>query len=217
MCPKTMLGRASNSGRWYPNSTKKIRHVKRRGSDPRGLYAILGVSPNATHSEIVSAGRRKMLETHPDHGGDVSEFMAAREAFTTLRDEKKRAGYDVEDVTPRFVRNSIQHFNGGGDDLGVLMGVVVREEEGIGSPAWLKEPWSVLTESDEKKALEWLWLVVDVARDFDYEGEIRTGVVASDKTFIRQDDIALIGIGKEPDLAAARLFVLSQKVGYKDD
>lgn len=155
-----------------------------------------------------------MLETHPDHGGDVGEFMAVREAFTTLRDERKRADYDVEDVTPRFIRNSIQHC--GSDNLGVLMGVVVREGENISSPAWLKEPWSVLTESDEKKALEWLWLVVDVARDFDYEGEIRTGVVASDKTFLRQDDIALIGIGKEPDLAAARLYVLSQKVGYKD-
>jgi curved DNA-binding protein CbpA len=212
-----MLVRASGSGKWHPNSTKRIRLVRRKRTDARGLYAALGVDATASREEIVSAGHRRMIETHPDHGGDVNEFMLVREAFVTLRDEAKRAEYDIEDRVCRQQENPSNNI-AGSPAIDVVMEVVLREDDGYERPpAWYKEPWTVLTESDESAVLKWLWLLVDVARDFGYEGEIKAGIVASDKTFMRKDDIALIGIGKEPELVAAQMFVLSQKVGYKDD
>ena len=61
-------------------------------------YEILGVSKNATASEIKKAYRKKAIEFHPDKNpGDKNaeeSFKKAAEAYEILGDQNKRAKYD---------------------------------------------------------------------------------------------------------------------------
>lgn len=58
------------------------------------LYAILGVSPDATPDEIKRAYRRKARELHPDTGGDEEAFKEVQHAYHVLSDPDRRARYD---------------------------------------------------------------------------------------------------------------------------
>lgn len=73
--------------------------------DPRGLYAALGVPPDATPAEIQRSFRALMRRRHPDlhaagvgvsgagvDGGDDARRIL--ESFTVLRNPKLRAEYD---------------------------------------------------------------------------------------------------------------------------
>ena len=61
-------------------------------------YKILGVSENASESDIKSAYRELAKKYHPDkHKGDPkaeARFKEISEAYATLNDPKKRAQYD---------------------------------------------------------------------------------------------------------------------------
>jgi DnaJ-class molecular chaperone len=60
-------------------------------------YEILGVSEDASQSEIKQAYRRLTLKTHPDKNinGNDNEFKKLTEAFETLWDIDKRMQYDA--------------------------------------------------------------------------------------------------------------------------
>lgn len=58
------------------------------------LYAILGVSPDASTEEIKRAYRRKAREIHPDAGGDEEAFKEVTRAYRILSDPEQRAVYD---------------------------------------------------------------------------------------------------------------------------
>lgn len=64
----------------------------------RDFYDILGVSENATESDIKRAYRELAKKYHPDkHKGDSNaetRFKEISEAYATLNDPKKRAQYD---------------------------------------------------------------------------------------------------------------------------
>jgi molecular chaperone DnaJ len=64
----------------------------------KDFYSVLGVSKNATASEIKRAYRKLARELHPDHNpGDSSaenRFKAVSEAYDVLSDDRKRAEYD---------------------------------------------------------------------------------------------------------------------------
>ncbi len=61
----------------------------------RDYYEILGISKSATAEEIKRAYRKLAMEHHPDkHGGDDAKFKELGEAYDTLKDPQKRAGYD---------------------------------------------------------------------------------------------------------------------------
>jgi hypothetical protein len=73
--------------------------------DPDGLYARLGVTPDATQSSITLAYRRKARVLHPDvpRTGDAAAFVALKEAYDTLSNASARAAYDRsgrEEVRP---------------------------------------------------------------------------------------------------------------------
>jgi molecular chaperone DnaJ len=64
----------------------------------RDYYEVLGVSKNASESDIKSAYRKQALKYHPDRnqGNDEAEakFKEAAEAYSVLADADKRARYD---------------------------------------------------------------------------------------------------------------------------
>ena len=61
-------------------------------------YDILGISKNASESEIKKAYRKKAIKFHPDKNpGDKeaeSNFKKAAEAYEVLGDQQKRSKYD---------------------------------------------------------------------------------------------------------------------------
>lgn len=57
-------------------------------------YEKLGISRNASASEIKQAFRRKAKELHPDKGGDPKKFQEVNEAYDTLKDPQKKQMYD---------------------------------------------------------------------------------------------------------------------------
>lgn len=77
-----------------------------RNPDPRGYYALLHVSPEASRQDIGRAFRALMRRHHPDRyhpdirqlvtdlpdDGDVSAIL---HAFAVLRDARTRAEYDA--------------------------------------------------------------------------------------------------------------------------
>lgn len=60
----------------------------------RTFYEILGVNRNATQEEILAAYRKRCLETHPDRGGNETDFLNVRKGYEILSNPEKRVEYD---------------------------------------------------------------------------------------------------------------------------
>jgi len=79
-------------------------------AESANLYAVLGLTPQATQAEVSHAYRVLLLQHHPDtrgtgHGdsdvaadGSLQEILAA---YAVLRDPDRRAAYDRRTSTPR--------------------------------------------------------------------------------------------------------------------
>src|ERR671916_3138278 len=64
-------------------------------ADRINYYDVLGVSRNASQSEIKNAYRRLAKERHPDHaGGSEKEFSLLQEAHAVLSDPNRRRQHD---------------------------------------------------------------------------------------------------------------------------
>lgn len=61
----------------------------------RSFYEILGVSRKCSQEEIISAYRRKVIETHPDKGGDAILFQNVRKAYEILSNPDLRKKYNI--------------------------------------------------------------------------------------------------------------------------
>lgn len=57
-------------------------------------YQTLGISKNASESEIRKAYKAKSMKHHPDRGGNEEEFKKINEAYQTLKDPQKKQMYD---------------------------------------------------------------------------------------------------------------------------
>ncbi len=57
-------------------------------------YKILGVSREASQSDIKKAFRRLAHKYHPDKGGDDKQFHRINEAYQVLSDKQKKSQYD---------------------------------------------------------------------------------------------------------------------------
>lgn len=66
--------------------------------DPKGYYAVLGVSSSAEAAEIKAAYRRRAKELHPDRNrapDAAAQFLLLNEAYEALDDPASRALYDT--------------------------------------------------------------------------------------------------------------------------
>ena len=82
-----------------PNTTKGSKTGQGDGVAKRDYYEILGVSRDASESEIKRAYRKKAKELHPDRNPQdrkraEEEFKRVAEAYEVLSDPHKRAQYD---------------------------------------------------------------------------------------------------------------------------
>ena len=73
-------------------------------TDPKGLYAALGLANSATDDEIKKAYKRLALAHHPDKNPDdpetaKSKFQAISHAYSILSDSEKRQMYDEQGAT----------------------------------------------------------------------------------------------------------------------
>ncbi|ORX75315.1 DnaJ-domain-containing protein [Anaeromyces robustus] len=91
----------TNTNTEYSSSTSSSTSNTSRVHDLT-LYKILGVQPTATKEEIQKAFREKALKTHPDRFQKPEEKEKAKEkfqeiinAYTVLRDDKKKKHYDM--------------------------------------------------------------------------------------------------------------------------
>ena len=87
-----------------------------KGDEVDDYYSILGIGRDASASEITKAYRKLARENHPDRGGSTEKFQKLNEAYSTLKDPKKRRHYDLfgstrqsdvnpEDLGTMFARN----------------------------------------------------------------------------------------------------------------
>lgn len=60
----------------------------------RTFYDILSINKDATHEEILEAYRKKVIEVHPDKGGNTIDFMNVRKAYEILSNPDMRTKYD---------------------------------------------------------------------------------------------------------------------------
>lgn len=85
----------------------------------KSYYSILGVSPDATTSEVKNAYRRLAKQYHPDHeGGDSRKFRDIQEAYSVLSDSEKRRQYEHRTSgQPVRVRVNRPGYTGGAEPL----------------------------------------------------------------------------------------------------
>jgi hypothetical protein len=69
------------------------------------FYAVLGVEPSASHSQIRNAWRTQAKTNHPDHAGaaGLETMIAVNEAWDVLGDERLRHAYDHREELLAFL------------------------------------------------------------------------------------------------------------------
>uniref|UniRef100_H2ZN62 J domain-containing protein n=1 Tax=Ciona savignyi TaxID=51511 RepID=H2ZN62_CIOSA len=98
-----------------PTYTSAQRDLVKRINGCKDYYEILGVSKDASESDLKKAYRKMALQLHPDKNtapGATDAFKAVGKAFSVLNDTQKRHQYDLygpeglTETTRRHRRNS---------------------------------------------------------------------------------------------------------------
>jgi len=82
------------------------------------FYDILGVTTQATDTDLKKAYKKASMKHHPDRGGDESKFKEINEAYTTLRNPSKRQMYDQYGTADPQKARGQQDFNYNSNDFG---------------------------------------------------------------------------------------------------
>ena len=78
---------AANLGRRLPFEIPDDVRTPPTSNDPVDqAYEQLGITPDATATEVRDAYRSRAKETHPDRGGRSEEFKQLQEAYATVKD-----------------------------------------------------------------------------------------------------------------------------------
>lgn len=57
---------------------------------PESVWAVLGVTADATEADLKAAYRRRAVETHPDQGGDEESFRRVLRAYEEAKKRLRR-------------------------------------------------------------------------------------------------------------------------------
>ena len=86
------------------NSTSR-RSARHSPGDPKGYYQLLEVEPSASKADVQAAFRGLAMKQHPDRFDDPKQKQSATvkfrhilEAYTVLRDDRKRQLYDMNQL-----------------------------------------------------------------------------------------------------------------------
>jgi hypothetical protein len=118
----TGVGAAFTRGRAHTTTREALRVAMT--SDSTDLYAVLGLTPQATQEEIRRAYRTLMRQNHPDtrapddlagRTGSNAKLQQVIAAYTTLGDPVRRTDYDQRSTrqqasTPTLVRPVMMAF-----------------------------------------------------------------------------------------------------------
>lgn len=92
--------RFSSAG--YNTSARRAQYSS---SDPKGFYKLLEIDPSASKADVQAAFRGLAMKQHPDRFDDPQQKEAATvtfrhilEAYTVLRDDRKRQLYDLHQM-----------------------------------------------------------------------------------------------------------------------
>jgi len=89
----------------------------KQGQAIKDFYAILGVPPSASTSQVQKAFRKLAQACHPDRNpapDALRRFQELVEAYRTLKIPGKRDEFDAKVIT-EFCRASLDGFRDGGD------------------------------------------------------------------------------------------------------
>ena len=146
----------------------------------KDYYEILGVSKDASESEIKSAFRKLAKQYHPDNKqtGDEAKFKEVGEAYAVLSDASKRKQYDQfgHDAFQGGGGSGFGGFQGGFDPGDVGAGVSYGHDlTDLGELRYLPESYDDLKVGDllsgEAEDGGHIALVVGKKDDFVYIGE----------------------------------------------
>ena len=164
---------SATGGKEFFSSCMDMVKVHRACHDTDGYYRTLGVKSDSDEATIREAAKKRLMEAHPDHGGNEEEFIRAYEAYRTLCDPSARAEYDTRPPDTLLVTE------------------VVREPRGFDiqpctpprgvRTAYYKEPDIIMSDEDEREVDAWAQYVIEAAQVRRINMQVKVGIRKSVK------------------------------------